>query len=172
MKKLFLLLILAGLAYGIYIYAATIVPGQQGRNDADNNGYPDAGVTVTGKYVSVYAYDNGGDWYWDLGDGRIQGTVTSVSALDQATLTTCNYQVQYRGNFENNPFLDSGWIKNEINCKGYDDNNTYNYTIVHKTDNRYEGRPDLAIWGDWEYHVSTEAGVGNLARPEKPAGAN
>jgi hypothetical protein len=168
MKKIALLVVLVGLGYGVYAIAGTIVPGQQGRYDKDNNGYPDAGATVTGKYTSVYAYDASGKWYWDLGDGRVQGNVSSLSALNQSTLTTCDYQVQYRGNFENDPYLNSGWIKNEINCKGYDDNGTYNSTIVHKTDKRYSGNPALSIWGEWEYQVNTMAKNGNLARPEKP----
>jgi hypothetical protein len=109
---------------------------------------------------------------WDLGDGRIQGTVASIDDLDAATLTTCLYQVQYRGNFENDPFLNSGWIANEINCAGYDDNGTYKYLIVHETDPRYEGNPDWAIWGTWEYHVLTQSGVGNWVRPETPVGAD
>ena len=148
--------------------AATIVPGhQKAKYDLDNNGYPDVGVTVNGKYMSIYAYDALGDWYWDLGDGRVQGTVTSVESLDSATLTSCAYQVQYRGNFDNNPFMDSGWILNLINCSGYDDNGQYNYQIVHETDPRYRGKPEWSIWGNWEYHVLTESKSGNLVRPEK-----
>jgi len=155
--------------------AGTIVPGLQrqldsGKLDADNNGITDEGVTVTGKYKSLYAYDAGGDWYWNLGDGREQGTVEAVDDLDQATLSTCDYQVQYRGSFENNPFLDNGWIKNDITCKGFDGTSTYNYLIVHETDRRYEGNPANAIWGTWEYHVNTQSHFGNLARPETPVG--
>lgn len=155
-------------------FASTMVPGhQKAKYDKDENEYPDKGVTVNGHYTSLYAYDNFGDWYWDLGDGREQGTIGSVDELDQATLTTCDYVVNYRGNFENDPFMDSGWIQNHINCSGYDDNGQYNYLIVHETDPRYEGtNPDLAIWGDWEYHVLTESGNGNLARPEKGVGIN
>ena len=152
--------------------AETVVPGHsKDRYDSDNNGYPDAGVTTVGKYESVYAYDGAGDWYWDLGDGRVEGSVASIGELDPATLTVCNYQVQYRGNFENNPYQDSGWIANHINCAGYDGNATYTYLIVHQTDPRYTGNPDWAIWGTWEYHVLTESGSGNLARPSTPVGA-
>jgi hypothetical protein len=151
---------------GDLLLASTIVPGQQGKYDADNNGYPDAGKVVNGKYTSVYAYDDSGDYYWDLGDGRVQGTVASINALDEETLTTCNYQVQYRGGFENNAFLDNGWIMNNINCKGFDDNGKYNYLIVHESDPRYEGNPDWSIWGTWEYHVLTESKSGNLTHPE------
>lgn len=137
--------------------------------DADKNGIPDEGVTVTGKYTSLYVYDDNGDWYWDLGDGRLLGTVDFVAELDQSTLTVCDYQVQYRANFENDPYMDSGWIINNINCSGFDDNNTYNYLIVHETDPRYTGNPDWAIWGTWEYHALTISGYGNLVRPLLPS---
>jgi hypothetical protein len=146
--------------------AATTVPGhQKDKYDSDGNGIPDKGVVVNGHYASVYAYDVSGNWYWDLGDGRIQGTVGSIDELDQETLTRCDYVVNYRGSFENDPFLDSGWIQNHINCYGFDDNGHYNYLIVHQTDPRYTGNPDWAIWGTWEFHVLTESGVGNLVRP-------
>ena len=151
-------------------FASTAVPGHQDKWDADNNGYPDEGVEVNGHYTSLYAYDANGDYYWDLGDGRVFGTVDSVAELDQATLTTCDYVVNYRGAFENDPFLDSGWIQNHINCSGYDDNNHYNTLIVHETDPRYTGNPDWAIWGTWEYHVLTVSGYGNLVRPMNHAG--
>jgi hypothetical protein len=147
----------------------TIVAGMCGRYDADNNGYPDAGVSVVGHYTSVYAYDTL-DWYWDLGDGRVQGTVGSIADLDPATLTTCDYVVNYRATFGNDPFMDSGWIQNLINCYGFDDNGQYNYLIVHRTDPRYEGNPAWAVWGDWEYHVLTESHSGNLVRPEHAVG--
>jgi hypothetical protein len=61
--------------------------------------------------------------------------------------------------------MDAGWIINTINCSGFDDNGQYNYLIVHESDPRYTGDPDLAIWGTWEYHVNVESGVGNLAAP-------
>jgi len=157
------------------LFAGTVVPGQQkkvdkGVIDADLNGIPDVGVSVNGKYTSLYAYDSLGDWYWDLGDGRVQGSVSSVDDLDTDTLTVCDYQVQYRGTFENDPFLNTGWIMNNINCSGYDDNNQYNYLIVHKTDSRYTGNPDWAVWGDWEYKVLSQSGEGNLVRPEQAVG--
>lgn len=152
--------------------ARTTVPGHsKKKQDQDENGFPDQGVEVNGHYTSVYAYDALGDWYWDLGDGRVRGTVGSVDELDQATLTVCDYVVNYRGTFENDPFMDTGWIQNHINCSGYDDDNHYNYLIVHETDPRYRGDPDQAIWGTWEYHVLTISGFGNLARPETPVGS-
>ena len=170
-------LLLIGLVFvaAVVFAAGTIVPGQQkqidkGITDEDGNDIPDAGVTVVGKYTSLYAYDAAGDWYWDLGDGRVRGTVDSEDELDQETLTECDYQVQYRGNFENDPFLDSGWIMNNINCSGFDDNDKYNYLIVHQSDPRYKGT-GISIWGTWEYHTLTQSGAGNLARPETPVGA-
>ena len=174
LNRTILLLSLALLFASAVAYAGTMVPGHQkqvenGTIDADGNEYPDEGVTVNGKYTSLYAYD-ASDWYWDLGDGRIQGTVDSVDELDESTLTVCDYQVQYRGNFENDPFLDSGWIMNNINCSGYDDNNHYNYLIVHETDPRYTGNSDFSIWGNWEYKALTISGMGNLVRPETPVG--
>ncbi|MFC7047353.1 hypothetical protein ACFQH6_19785 [Halobacteriaceae archaeon GCM10025711] len=140
-------------------------------DDEDGNGIPDEGEVVTGTYKSVYAYDATGDWYWNLGDGRVRGNVESVEALDDATLTVCYYKVQYRGTFENDGFLDSGWVKNNINCKGYDDNGIYNYIIVHETDPRYRGTRTPTWGGSWEYHVDVEDKHGNkLVRPETPPG--
>lgn len=164
------LLVVTGIAF-----AGTMVPGHQkqvesGKLDADGNGIPDEGVVVNGKYTSLYAYDDAGNWYWDLGDGRVQGNVDSLSELDEVTLTQCDYQVEYRGSFDNDPFMDSGRITNNINCRGYDDNSTYNYIIVHESDPRYRGIPENAIWGTWEYKALTQSGYGNLARPETPVG--
>lgn len=137
--------------------------------DEDDNGIPDEGEVVTGNYKAVYAYDAEGEFYFDLGDGRVQGTVGSIDDLDQSTLTVCDYKVQYRGKFENDPFLDSGWVKNQINCKGYDDNGNYNFIIVHETDPRYTGTRPPTFGGDWEYHVDVESKLGNrLTGPKKP----
>jgi hypothetical protein len=176
MKKVSIVIIfvlLASLLLATTAMAATSVPGhQKDKYDQDGNGFPDAGVEVVGKYNSLYAYDANWDWYWDLGDGRVQGTVGSVDELDAETLTECVYQVVYRADFGNNPFMDSGWIINNINCSGYDDNGSYHYLIVHETDPRYQGNPDWAIWGTWEYHVLTESGSGNLVRPYKAVGVN
>lgn len=141
---------------------STIVPGQQN----DDGSIPVG--TVNGKYKSLYAYDGNGDWYWDLGDGRIQGSVSDVSELEQSTLTECNYEVIYRGDFNGDPFLDSGWIRNNINCQGYDNNGNYNYVIVHKTDHRYSEDLMPAFGGDWGYFVYAIGGTGNIANPQHP----
>ncbi|MCC6617260.1 MAG: hypothetical protein IT320_27545 [Anaerolineae bacterium] len=178
MKRLALVLVLIVLAAAVLVApaaakpgdCATTVPGHCDRYDEDNNGYPDAGVYVNGHYTSVYAYDDNGDYYWDLGDGRIQGTVGSVDALDAATLTVCDYVVNYRVDYGNDPYSNEGWIMNQINCYGYDDNGHYSYLIVSQTDPRYRGNPDWAVWGTWEYHVDVEWKLGNLVRPEHAVG--
>lgn len=136
--------------------------GNPARYDVDHNGFPDAGVYVSGHYTSLYAYDADGDWYWDLGDGRILGTVASPNDLNAATRTTCDYVVNYRADFNNDALMDHGWIQNHINCSGFDDNGHYNYLIVSDTDPRYTGNPDWAVWGTWEYRVLSVSGSGNL----------
>ncbi|WP_233510430.1 hypothetical protein [Haloferax sp. Atlit-4N] len=147
--------------------------------DEDGNGIPDEGEVVTGAYKSVLAYEgeygSGAypqeDWYWDLGDGRVSGTVDSIDELDQDRLTVCEYKVQYRGTYANDPFLDTGWVRNQINCRGYDDNGNYNYNIVHETDPRYTGDRPPAFGGDWEYQTYVVSGVGNqVTRPTSPPG--
>ena len=146
----------------------TVVPGQQRpAADRDGNGYPDSGVIVTGVYTSLYAEDAQGNWWWDLGDGRIEGSVASLDALDAATVTRCEYRISYRGDFGNTASLDSGWLNNSVRCSGYT-RSTSHYLIVHRTDPRYTGNPAWAVWGDWEYRVLTESGAGNLVRPFRP----
>jgi hypothetical protein len=156
----------------LLLFAGTALAGSCDSVDSSTTvpGHCDRDGTVVGHYTSLYAYDANGDWYWDLGDGRVLGTVSSVGDLDAATLTVCDYVVNYRGDFGSDPFMDDGWIQNHIVCRGYDDNSTYNYLIVHQTDRRYSGNPDWAVWGTWEYHVLTESGSGNLARPEHHVG--
>lgn len=138
--------------------SSTAVPGQQGREG-----------NVTGHYTSVYAEDSGGEYYWDLGDGRVYTSpgISSIADLDQSTLTVCNYEVNYRGDFGGDEFLDSGWIMNQINCTGYESGH-YSYLIVSEGDPRYRGNPEYAEWGNWEYHVLGESGSGNLVRPSHP----
>ena len=143
--------------------AQTAVPGHARNMDQNGNGFPDVGVAINGHYESIYAYDALGGWYWDLGDGRLQGTVSDPAQLDQATLTTCDYVVNYRGTFEDTPFQDTGWIMNQINCTGAE-HGTYHYLFVHESDPRYTGNPEWAIWGTWEYHVLVESGTGNLVK--------
>ena len=117
--------------------ASTLVPGHQDRYDADNNGFPDAGQVVNGRYSQTVAF----------GD------------------TVCKLVVTYRGDFNNDPYLDSGEISNHYECKGPDGNATFNYQIVSKSDPRYRGNPEWDAFGDgnWEYHVLTQGGQGNEA---------
>lgn len=129
----------------------------------------DVGKMVSGEYEALYAYDDNGNWYFDLGDGREQGPAASVNELHEVTLTRCVYQVQYRGKFGDDPFLDTGWITNSINCKGYDDTGAYDYLIVHKTDSRYSGNKP-PVFGDWEYHVLSKDGDMELLRPVNHVG--
>jgi hypothetical protein len=159
------LLVLFGTA-STGVSAGTVVPGHE-RWDQDNNGIPDAGVYVNGHYTSLYAYDADGAYYWDLGDGRIYtspASVDGVDDLDQDSLTVCDYVINYRADFGNTPYMDAGWIQNHILCTGYEGPAQYNYLIVHESDPRYTGNPDWAEWGNWEYHVLTESGSGNLTR--------
>lgn len=150
---------------GVGLDAQTTVRGhQKARSDRNGNGIPDAGVFVVGKYESLYAYDQSGNYYWDLGDGRVLGTVASVDALDSDTLTSCRYENVYRADFGDTPFMDEGWIINAINCTGMD-KGSYLFQIVSQSDPRYTGNPDWAVWGTWEYHVLVESGNGNLVRP-------
>ena len=119
---------------------ARLCPDKADRGvDADNNGIPDAGVQVVGNYTDVYV------------DGA----------------TTCTVRVIYRGDFGNDPYLNSGVIDNHWNCRGPDGRQTYNYQIVHQSDPRYRGNPDWQVWGEWEYHVLTQGGQGN-----EPYGGN
>ncbi|GAA1468014.1 hypothetical protein [Microbacterium thalassium] len=139
--------------------SVTVNPGQSKKE----TGY------VTGHYTSYYAEDGNGGWYWDLGDGRIQGNVASPGDLDQQSLLECDYVNNYRADFGDDPFMDTGWIINNINCS---DGTHYKYLIVHEDDPRYEGDPENAIWGTWEYHVLSQSGEGNIANLFKPVVSN
>ncbi len=171
---LFLLGLIACLAMAAPAAAGTAVPGHDAekfpqRIDTDENGIPDEGIVTVGHYNSVYAEDAGGAYWWDLGAGRIYSSpgIESIADLNQGTLTVCDYVVNYRGTFENDPCMDTGYISNLINCRGNEPGH-YNYLIVNESDPRYRGIPEYAIWGNWEYHVLTESGNGNLVRPEHP----
>jgi hypothetical protein len=72
--------------------------------------------------------------------------------------------VNYRGDFGNTPYLDSGWIQNHWVCKGPDGTSTFNYLFVHESDPRYTGDPEWEIWGTWEWKVLTESGYGNWVK--------
>lgn len=170
MRHILIVFILTTLLFTLGAALVSAGPCDSTGSDTTVPGHCDRDGSVVGHYTSVYAYDISGGWYWDLGDGRVQGSVDSIDDLDQATLTQCDYVVNYRGDFGGDPFLNSGWIQNHINCHGYDDNSSYNYLIVHQSDPRYTGNPDWAIWGTWEYHVLTESGSGNLVGPSHAVG--
>jgi hypothetical protein len=131
----------------------------QQRGNSGNNGN---GGRVTGMYKATYAYDENGDHYWynRSNRGLEQGTVDSIDELDQETLTTCEYKVQYQGSFGDDPYLDMGWIRNNIVCTGENPDNQ-NVLYVSEEDHRYtgEGKP---IWGTWEYFVDAQRGEGNV----------
>ncbi len=139
MKVLFSVMVLFSVSavFSGSALAQTTVPGHTDRYDTDNNGYPDAGQVVNGRYTDVYV------------DGA----------------TVCSLTVIYRGDFGNDPYLDSGVITNHYLCKGPDGTIPYYYQIVHQSDPRYTGNPDWSIWGTWEFHVLTEGGSGNFVRP-------
>lgn len=168
MKRLLALFIALACALAPLFAGSTAVPGHQPnqRTDKDGNGIPDAGVYVVGHYYSVYEYDAAGKYWWDLGDGRVLKNVATRADLDQSTLTTLEYVVNYRADFGNTPYMDKGSIQNHIKARGYDypKGAVFYYLIVHKSDPRYTGDPAWKIWGDWEYFVNVESGSGNLPR--------
>lgn len=169
-KSIIVFFVLSLLLSGSVEASSTQVPGHARKSDSDSNGYPDAGVLVNGHYTSVYAYDTNGNYYWDLGDGRIYTTVPSIDSLDQETRTVCDYNITYRADFGNNPYMDAGWIRQNITCQGFDypeNPGVFYYMIVHKTDPRYTGNPEWSLWGDWEYFVLVESGSGNLPRIQR-----
>lgn len=129
------LLTIAVLAFPAVAAAGTsTVPGHTGsQTDTDGNGFPDAGVQVVGNYTDVWV------------DGA----------------TTCKLRVNYKGDFGNDAYLNSGEITNHYLCKGPGGTQTYYYQIVSSDDPRYSGNPDWAVWGTWEYHVLTQGGQGN-----------
>jgi len=135
--------VLVGLLGGTASADSTTVPGHSSeRVDADQNGYPDEGMVVSGNYNDVYS-DADGD---------------------------CDLRVNYRGTFDNDPYLDSGWIQNHYVCRGPDGSTvTYNYLIVHESDPRYK-RPGEPIWGTWKIVVFTVGGDGNVVNPNRHVG--
>lgn len=153
-------------AAGLASSGITSVAAQErGNNDADrydedDNGFPDEGVEVTGVYKALVAYDANGNVYQRNPSG-IGREIGNLDDLDPETTTKCYYKVQYRGTFGNDPFLDTGWVKNEVVCKGYEpDNRTILW--VHETDPRYTGSGQPAFGGDWEVHVDSQRGRGNV----------
>ena len=94
LKKILLVLlavlILALIPATGVLAASTRVPGHNtDRYDQDNNGYPDAGVYVNGHYTSLYVEDANGDYYWDLGDGRIYTSSAEIDSIDTSVRAKC-----------------------------------------------------------------------------------
>lgn len=100
----------------------------------------------------------------DADDNGIPDVGEVVTGVYTFSDDSCDYTVQYRGAFENDPYLNSGWIKNVIKC----DSGNYMYTFVHESDPRYDGDPDREIWGTWEWHSYVVSGSGQLANPMHP----
>lgn len=130
MRRLITLTALLAVAIGLtgFASAQTTVPGHQ-----DNSG------TVNGHYTAVYAYDANGDYYLDYGDdrpGNPAGTVDSIDELDQSTLTVCDYVINYRGDFGDDPYLDNGTVFNHIRCHGYEGNTVYNHRTEYPGEER------------------------------------
>jgi hypothetical protein len=84
---------------------------------------------------------------------------------DKVADTTCDYVVNYRGDFGGNPRLDNGWIFNQYVCE---DGSQGTYLIVHKSDKRFTDNSERAIWGTWEIVNETVKGTGNIANPQAP----
>ena len=83
---------------------------------------------------------------------------------------TCDYVVNYRGDYGGDPYLDNGAIFNHIRCYGPDGNQVYNYRIISSDHPGYRGNPDCAEYGVWEYHTLTASGTGNVCKPGGSAG--
>lgn len=105
-------------------------------------------------------------------DGVVTGRYTQESG-------GCSYLVIYRGDFGPDPFLDNGWIMNNITCPTENGPATYHYLMVHETDPRFTGDGSFTLWGGtWEYHVLTIGGLdhseghGNILRPYNHVGNN
>jgi|GEM_PF-3460861 len=165
--------LLRGAAAAALTTATTGLAAAKGDPQRGNDGNHGNGPKVTGMYKAVFAYDADGGWYgWNLSDRHLEsGTVASIAALDQATLTTCYYEVQYAGSFGDDPYLDYGWIANHVVCAGYEPDNR-NVLFVSESDPRYTG-DGPSIWGSWEYHVDAQRGKGNVlvtdeVRPHSP----
>lgn len=141
------------------------VSAQQRGNDGNNGN----GDKETGMYKATYAYDQNGDWYgYNMSNqGAESGTMNSVEDLDQSTVTVCEYKVQYQGSFGDDPYLDMGWIRNNIVCKGYEPDNR-NVLYVSEGDPRYTGE-GTPIWNTWEYFVDAQRGEGNVENHVRPS---
>lgn len=119
---------------------------------------------VMGAYDAFHAYD-ASDHYRDLGDGRVSGTVYGVDGLDPDTLTVCSVRVIYRGRFGGDPFLERGWVRNDIRCEGVDDGR-HARLYVHESDDRFSGERE-PVWGDWEILEEAPGAPGAIIHPRQ-----
>lgn len=157
--KFFLVVLLvpifASLIAGSALADSTFVPGHdKDKYDLDNNGFPDVGVTTVGVYSLQKFYDAFGYTVWVF-DDHVVGDYT---LLNFPTLTECTLHVRYRGEFQNDAGLDTGWLSYADNCSVHE-KYLHNYLIVHVTDARYTGDPDCSVWeewGDWEVITGCE----------------
>lgn len=67
------------------------------------------------------------------------------------------------------PFLDIGWVRNNISCSGYSYESTqaFNTLYAHETDPWYSEELE-SIWGSWGIFVDAVGGTGNAANPKHP----
>jgi hypothetical protein len=72
-------------------------------------------------------------------DGVVTGHYAQTVVYEGVTY---DYKVNFRGDFGGDPYLDNGWITNNIVG---DDGSAAVYLFVHETDPRYSGDPDRAI---------------------------
>ncbi|HVL66243.1 MAG TPA: hypothetical protein VM364_03150 [Vicinamibacterales bacterium] len=117
---------------------STLVPGHR-KADRDGNGVADAGVNVNAHFTQTITWVSGGIEY------------------------SCTYVVNTRGDYGNDPYLNSGWIMNNVRCVGGGATAVFHYMIVHQSDPRYTGE-GWPIWGTWEWFSLVESQLGNVAR--------
>jgi hypothetical protein len=159
---------LKGLGATLGLAFVPVASATQRGNDKNSGN----GDKETGMYKATYAYDANGNWYgYNLSNlGEESGTVGSIDELEQETLTTCYYKVQYQGDFGDDPYLDMGWIRNNIVCTGYEPDNQ-NVLYVSQEDHRYTGE-GTPIWNTWEYFVDAQRGDGNVLITDRVRPAN
>ena len=138
--------------------------------DGNDNGLPDVGVIVSGRYTSFMAFDDLGNFYWDFGDGTIYTFPTGldIDDLDEATLSICDNPIIYSGEFNDDDVLDNGWFIEKERCYGYDfaEPRISVHLMVHESDPRYSGDDPNLIFcvasGCWEYQVASVSGSGSI----------
>jgi len=140
--------------------------------DGNDNDLPDVGVIVSGRYTSFIAFDSLGNFYWDFGDGTIFTFPTGIDIddLNETTLSICDNQIIYQGEFNDDDVLDNGWIIEKERCYGYNfaEPRIFVYLMVHESDPRYTNDPDQVVActasGCWEYQTAVVSGNGNILK--------